>query len=430
MSDRADVELDRFVAVRLVPALDALPIAPRGRPLGRGTAARPAPVLMFAMILLGVAALATWTPWTQTVGEAARVIRQLVSGGSFVGYYFDMRAPDADPRANQRVMFTAGTLPGGPTMPAVVGPSVVLPITGPAGGSDASWTADGEHLLLWAGARIYLGDRSGRVQQIADLGASFVVLRAGRLEAGGVLAVLGPAPESDGRGRWISRIRPGSPPEEPRLVPASIVVWGYPPASPDGRWLTVDVGRGTCTRSGFGASGVYDIDRGVVVDLVTAAGSPLMALGWTGDGRVVSAYCDAQRRAMDLFVVAPGDAPGVPLATVAWARGSPLPFVDPARDRVIAAPGGGPAPANLLGVALDGRQTVIAQLPPFASAESEGGPLLRIIYLRSMSRDERFLSFSITDANDRHRTGVIDLSTGQVSYACGDDRECYHMTLR
>jgi hypothetical protein len=192
----------------------------------------------------------------------------------------------------------------------------------------------------------------------------------------------------------------------------------------------VDVGRGTCTRSGFGASGAYDIDRGIVVDLVNAAGRPLMALGWTRDGRVVSAYCDAQRGTMDLFVAAPDNTPSVPLSTVAWTRGSPLPFVDAARDRVIVAPGGGPGPANLLAVGLDGRQTVLARLPAFASDESERGPLLRIIYLRSISRDERFLSFSITDANDSRRTGVIELSTGQVSYACGDDRECYQLTLR
>ena len=432
MSDRADAELDRFVAARLVPALDALPVAPRARQFERAGAARrwSAPAVVFAMVLALVELAGLWAPGSRAVGDAARLIQRLITGASFVGYYFELHAPDADPHEGLRAIFAANTLPGDPPVPGVSGSSVLLPISGPAAGSDPSWRADGERLLLWAGARIYLGDRTGHVRQIADLGAEYLVLRAGWVGADDVLAVLAPAPEIGGGARWISRIRVGTAPEAPRPLRATIVVWGSPPNSPDGKWLTVDVGRGTCTRSGFGASGVYDIDRGIVVDLVNGAGRPLMALGWTIDGRLVSAHCDAQRGTMELYVAPPGSAPSVPLATVAWIRGSPLPFVDAARDRVIVAPGGGPGPASLLAVALDGGRTVLAQLPAFASDEGEGGPLLRIVYLRSISRDERFLSFSITDAKDRRRTGVIDLATGKVMYACSDDRECYQLTLR
>lgn len=430
MSDPRPADLDRFVAARLVPALDALPLAPGPRSFVPRTATRSVPFMAFAMLVLVVAVVTAWTPVTQATGDAAQLIRRLIAGGSFVGYYFEMYAPGADARAGQRAIFTGGTLPGDPTVPAVAGAGVLLPISGPSSGSDASWTTDGERLLLWADAGIFLGDRFGHVRQVADFGAEYVVLRAGWLATGEVLAVLGPPPGRAGRERWISRIAVGSTVETPRLLQASIVVWGYPPGSPDGRWLTVDVGRGTCTRSGFGASGLYDIDRGVVVDLVTVAGRPLMSLGWTRDGRVVGAYCDAERGMLDLFVTSPGSTPRTPLATVAWVRGSPLPFVDTARDRVIVAPGGGPTPANLLAITLDGHQAVLAQVPAFVSDESERGPLARIIYLRSISRDGRSLSFSVTDANDRRHTGVIDLATGRVAFACRDDRECYQLTLR
>jgi hypothetical protein len=429
---RAETELERFVTSRLVTSLDALPVPPNGRRLERHSVAgaRSEPLVVLAVAFALIATALAWGPASHAVADAARLIQRIVIGPPFVGYYFDLRPPDAEPKAGQRIAFAPGTLPGVRTVPEVAGPNVMLTITGPSGGSDGSWTEDGERLLLWAGARIYVGDRSGRVLPVADLGDGHTVLRAGWLRSGEILAVLGPGPNEADRSRWISRIRIGSPAEVPRRVPGPITVWGVPPASPDGRWLTVDRGRGTCTRAGFGASGVYDIDQERIVDLVDGAGRPLMALGWMRDGRLASAFCDAARGTMELFVAPPDTAPTGSLATVAWSRGSPQPFVDVARDRVIVAPGGGVEPATLLAVGLDGRRTELGRLPAVASRRGELGPLLQIVYLRSISRDERYVSFSVTDANDWRRTGVVELATGQVVYACPESQECYQLTLR
>ena len=440
MRERAESDLERFVTTRLVTGLDLLPVPADGHRLPPRTTARGRsnPVLVLAALIAIVAVALAWAPASQAVADAAKLIQRMITGVPYVGYYLDLDARDPNGFRKQRLMFAPGRLPGVPTVPEMIGRTVNLDDLTV---NFTSWSADGEHLIVFSGPRLYLGDRAGRVREVAAFAPEYAIVRAAWTGPDDIIAVLGVAQLRDQNGdpiptlrsrNWIGRVHLGGSPDAPRAIPRAIGDFsGLAFSSPDGRWVAVDRGYSRYRDPGcFELSAVYEIDADRLIDLVDARGRPLMAMGWLGDGRLVTGFCSPSDSTMELFLGAPDSVPSAPLVVLPWRPFAPAPIVDRPRDRILVAPRGGVAATSLIAVDPDGRQTVLGRIPAFTFSATTHA------FITDLSRDERYLSVREVDTSGPpwQRTGVIELATGQITDACAGAPQprdgCLRLTLR
>lgn len=383
----------------------------------------------FGVVVLIMAAALAWTPGSRFVEDAANELGLMIKGASYVGYYVDLDARDAKGANAPRLMFAPGKVPGIAATPNVAQlPTVAM--------GQGGWSWDGEHVLVVSAQRMYLGDRTGQLRQIADLGPEFHFWRAGWIGPEEILTVVAsPQYVLDGR-KWISRVRIGTGAEPPRLLSRSVaralsstdIRPGPAAASPGGRWIHF------WTDDAVGCpvwSGLYDVENDRLIDLVDSRGHRLTAIGWLREARLVTAFCDPAQGTIEIFLGAPESIPSVALATLPWKPLSAVPVIDRSRDRILFAPWAGAEPATLIAIEADGRRTELGRIPAFTAYADETA------VLGTLSRDARYLSFSASRQIQAggtpvlRRTGLIELSTGQVTNACtAGPKGCAGLALR
>lgn len=410
MSDGTAMRNDDLVTARLVTDLDLLPV-PAGpghlRPqVTHDLARRPVIVLALLVLLLGVGL--TVAPLRDAAADAARSLEQLLTAPAWTGYYIDLSATTDTGFAANRIVFTAGSFPGMTTKPDIVVPGERRADRGP-------WSPDGERIPLHAGTRLLVGDRLGRVRQLADFAPMFPV-RSGWIGSSAILVAL-----HDGIRGEFARVdlRIGTVTRRPDPFPDLNLA--YAPFSPDGQWVPFTMRLGGCFEEN--ALAYMSTDR--LVELKDGTGRPLTAIGWLSDGRLISAWCDAALSRMHLLIGFPETGPS-PLATIPWHSGQAAPFIDRPRDRVLFSTHVGNAPGVLSAIEPDGRIAEVVRIPSLTKDDAFGG--IDQLYL---SRDGRYLAFRVRETvafQPTYRAGLIEVATGQVLYAC--PFQCHRLAVR
>lgn len=429
------------LGVRMVAVIDSLPVPagpgrlqPRVRRVGL-VRLDPVSILVVLALLLGIFMA---TPVGRaTVTEAGRLIERLIGHDPWPAYYGALTI-EADGTQVERLMFWDGTGPGRSVL-------VANPATGWRGGW---WSEDRSAFAVSYGASIYVGDRFGDLREVANLrplGDSLGVLSLSWVGADRIVALardggaqLGVAPGGSDEDWLITvDVRSGDVTRRPlpegarsarqlgllgRVDPGTV-----PPAqevSPDGRWV---VAPDRPCRS----AAVYDLVADRRVDLANGRETHAIVLGWLRGSVLVWGLCDAEKGTLRLRAGAPEVAPtelgAIPLTSV---NESTLPVVDPWHDRVLFSGKDGDDWV-IYAIALDGLQTEVARVR--VTLESELGA----VHAMGISSDGRLLAFNRVDwANTGYgntlspvgRSGVIDLRTGEITWAC--EKDCAYIRLR
>jgi hypothetical protein len=398
------------VAHRLVIALEALPVPEEPTGL-RATAApsllRDPRMLLAAALLLVLVATLTSPQFEQAAAELTRYIQRfVVAPGAWVGYYHDHTARDVNGGPALRLL-VASDAQRGPTTPDIVGALNVY--HGP-------WSPDREQFAVGSGSQLYLGDQFGRLRPIADVGLGSVVVPLGWVGNDKVWATVSTTPGASQSSLLTVDLKTGSLEyQRPDNLPG-----GLGQISPDGRWVSVYFGPtgGATDRCGFIMS-LYDLVTRQVVDVVDANGRSASGFGFLSDGRIVVGQCDRTASTLELYVGTPGARPSliavVPIAVrhpvVAWNNGT---------DEINVITSGPEAPQNVYVFDPSGRLLRITRLPQLA--------LVGEIWA-GLSHDGRFMSVEGSAlGSGATRIGVIDLTTGHVTYLC--DSGCDYLYLR
>ena len=396
------------VAHRLVIALDALPVPEE--PTGLRATARPSllpdpRMLLAAALLLVLIATLTSPQFEQAAAELTRYIQRIVGGpGDWVGYYHDHTVREVNGRPALRLAVASGNAQGGPTTPHIVGANAYI---GP-------WSPDGQQIAVSDGSQLYVGDQLGRLRPIAYVGLDYVVIPLGWVGNDKVWAMVSTAPLAAQSSLVTVELKTGSLEYHRLDLPGGLVG----PISPDGRWVRVAFGPPDGTdRCGYITS-LYDLLTRQAVDIVDADGRSASWFGFLSDGRIVVGQCDRTAGTLELYVGAPGTRPSliavVPIAVrrpvVAWGNGT---------DEIHVITSGPEAPQNAYVFDPSGRLLRMTRLPQLALTGE---------FWAGLSRDGRFMSVEGSAGVGDARVGVIDLTTGHVTYLC--DRGCDYFYLR
>jgi hypothetical protein len=398
------------IARRLVIALDALPVPEEPNVLSamaKPSFLRDTRIFLAAALVLVLVATLTSPQFQQTAAELTRYIdRMIVGPGDWVGYYHDHTARDVDGRPAVRLLVASGTAQGVPTTPDTVGGLV----------HHGPWSPDREQFALSHGGKLYVGDEYGRLRPIADVGPGYVVVPLGWVGNDRLWATVSATPGAASQSSLVTvDLKTGSLEyHRPDNLPG-----GLGRISPEGRWVGVFFGPPDGTpRCGF-IRAVYDLVNGQAIDVVDANGQLASGYGFLSDGRIVIGQCDRTAGTLELYVGAPGARPSliavvpisVPRPVVAWGDGSD-------EIHVIASAPEAPQSAYVFDPA--GRLLRMTPLPKLALAGE---------IWAGLSRDGRFMSFDGSAlVGGAPRTGVIDLTTGHVTYLC--DADCDYLYLR
>lgn len=343
---------------------------------------------MFLALL--AAAVVGYEPLRTTALDGARSALDTVFPVAWAGYYLELddTAPadvDAGERSS-RLMFATGALPGSATR--LLEERVY----------SGSWSPSGDRFVVSSGSRLFVGDRHGQVRQLADLGD--LVPTAPAVWASERELLL--AATRDETRQWLVRLdaRSGTVLDQ-RDMPLGLQP--YAP-SPDGRWLLAFDQRG-------GTGVLYEPGSGRRL----APGRREAYAAWLPDGRLLLSVLDDEgahlvartpERRDDQTLV---DLDGIPL----------LPAVSSAgRVAIVEMQGGQQGPRTIW--------LITAGETPVRVATDLGR-----VYLPVPSRDGRFVSFSeVASGADGAtvRTGVIEVATKRVVYACAEG--CAVLELR
>ena len=362
----------------------ATPTRGRGRRIELATAG------MFAVLLAG--ALGGLPALREGAVEGARAALDRIFPATWAAYYVevdetDPRAMDDPEAADSRLMFASGSLPGRATR--LLSDRV---FTG-------TWSPNGERFVASSGTRLVMGDRDGQVRQLTDLGDLHPTAPAlWSSDAELFISVT-----RDGRQQWLVRLdsRSGAILDQRDLA---MELSPYA-ASPDGKWmLAVD------QRAGAGV--LYEL---ATKRLVTSGESESFA-AWLGDGRVlvsllddVGAHLNARRPeggASETII----DLDGIPLLPAVMGGG---------RVAIVEAQTGDPAGPRAIWLLAPGET-------PVRVAKDLGR-----VYFPKPSRDGRYVGFSEVIPGTgpvRVRTGMIEVATKRVTYAC--DAGCAVLDVR
>jgi hypothetical protein len=408
---------------RLVMALDALPVPEE--PTGFGAMARPSlvrdvRVLLAAALLLVLVATLTSPQFQQAAAELRRYIERIVFGPAWVGYYIDSMGTSASGGTTYRLMFTSSDSPRGPGTPVIIGEDP----------NHGRWSPDGQRITVSNDSQLYVGDRSGRLRPVADVGAGSVVTGSGFI--GNDMA-------------WASAVQWPTQPPDPAPIPLLVTVdlktgtverqvldnlQGRPVLgiSPDRRWLTLPAGSlegAGVSCAGFAA--IHDRVTGETFDVVDGSGRPasLSSGGFLSDSRIVVAQCDQVAHTMELYVGAPGARPTL-IAVVPITIRYPFVTSDNGNDEILVIASAADAPQSAYVFDPTGRLLRRVPLPQFAAPGT-------IQFYGFLSHDRKSLSFTVSEPHRdpfpdfAPRAGVVDLATGQVTYLC--DRGCGGLLL-
>ena len=345
---------------------------------------------MFAVLLAG--ALGGLPPLREAAVEGARAAWDRVVPATWAAYYLEVEESDPrgvqDPeRADSRLMFASGSLPGRATR--LLTDRV---FTG-------TWSPNGERFVASAGTRLLMGDRDGNVRQLTDLRDLHPT--ASPIWSGdGELLV---SVTRDGKQQWLVRLdsRGGGILDQRDLA---MELAPYAP-SPDGKWiLAVD------QRAGTGV--LYEL---ATKRLITAAAGESFA-AWLGDGRVLVSFLDDKGAHLNARRPEGGstetliDLVGIPLLPAVAAGG---------RVAIVEAQTGDPAGPRAIWLITPGER-------PVRVAKDLGR-----VYFPKPSRDGRYVGFSEMAPGTgpaKVRTGVIEVATKRVVYAC--DAGCAVLDVR
>jgi hypothetical protein len=412
--------------IRMIDAIDALPVpaGPGGlRPRAR-LILRPRldPVTVLVVIVLALAAVAATPVGRAAVSEAGRLIERLFGLGPWPAYY-GVKVTDVSGAEFEGLMFWDGISPGRSVLTTALSP----------GWGGGWWSPDGSVIAVSAGSSIYLGDRSGVLREVANV--TPLQVAAPNWIGPDRVAALARLDDTD----WLIYVDVRRGDVSRRLLPdaarpardfglrgrfsAGVV----PPArkiSPDGRWLIT--GDRPCR-----SVAVYDLESDRRIELADGVETRGVPLGWLRGSVRVWATCDASTGTLHIRAGTPDAAPteigSVPLGALNESYG---PAIDEARDRILFQGRDGDDWV-IYAITLDGQQVELARL--HIKIESPLGGIQPI----DISQDGRLLAFSAVDwVNTGYgdtlapvsRTGVIDLRTLEITWACEID--CAKVRLR
>lgn len=344
---------------------------------------------MFIVLIAGAVALFPFL--RDRMVETARSTVDRVIPAGWAAYYLEI--DDADPRsrtdpeaADARLMFANGSLPG----------KAARLLSAPV--FTGAWSPNGERFVATSGSRVFLADRDGQAKQLTelrDLRPTGPPLWNGDNEL--LIGVT-----RTGQQQWIVTLdsRTGTVLDQ-RDIGVGIQPYA---ASPDGKWiLAVDHRAGT----------------GVLLEIATgkriAAGPREAFAAWLSDGRVLAAleldtgFRLVARRPEGGSAETLLDLDGVPL----------LPAVSSGKR-----------------IAIVEGQTGDAAGPRSIWLISPGEEPVRVarnlghVYSPKPSHDGKFVGFSEVEAGTpiAVRTGVIEVATKKVTYAC--DAGCALLDVR
>jgi hypothetical protein len=295
------------------------------------------------------------------------------------------------------------------------------------------WSPDRERITVSHDSVLYVGDRSGRLRQVADIGAGYVVVGSGWVGNDKVWA--NAVPMQSFTAPSESRLGP------PVLVTVDLRTGALEPViddyqglpvlaiSPDGRWLTLAAGSaggpggdGSCS----GLAALYDRATRETVDVVDGNGRPAsVSFGYLSDGRIVVAQCDHVAHTMELYAGAPGARP-TRIAVVPITVRYPVVTSDNGNDEILVIASAPDAPQSAYVFDPTGRLRRLP-LPQFAAVGT-------IQFYGFLSHDGKSMGFTISELHRdpfpdyAPRAGVVDLVTGQVTYLC--DGGCFGLLVR
>lgn len=334
---------------------------------------------MFIVLIAG--AVAAFPYLRDRMVETARSTVDRVLPAQWAAYYLEI--DDADPRAltdpeaaDAQLMFATGRLPG----------RAARLLSAPV--FSGSWSPNGERFVATSGSRVFLADRDGQAKQLTefrDLRPTGPPLWNGDNEL-----LIGAT--RTGQQQWIVTLdsRTG------QVLDQRDIGVGIQPfsASPDGRWLlAVDHRAGT----------------GVLIEIATgrriAPGEREGFAAWLADGRILVAV--EQERGSRITARRPDgghtetllELDGIPVLP-AEASGSRVAIVED-QD------GDGQGPRSIW--------LISAGREPVRVARDLGR-----VYSPRPSHDGAFVGFSEVSPGGplRIRTGVIEVATHRVTYAC------------
>lgn len=344
----------------------------------------------FAVLLAG--ALGPFPALREGPIEGARAAWDRVFPATWAAYYLevdesDPRAADDPEAADSRLMFASGSLPG--RAARILSDRVYT----------GTWSPNGERFIASSGTRLLIGDRDGQVRQLADLGDLHPTAPAVWSGDGELLQSV----TRNGEQQWLVRLdsRSGAILDQRDLATE---LAPFAP-SPDGKWiLAVD------QRAGAGV--LYELSTKRLV----TAGSGESFAAWLADGRILTSVLDdvgahlAARRpeggASETIV----DLDGIPLLPGVAGGG---------RVAIVESQTGDPAGPRAIWLVTPGET-------PVRVAKDLGR-----VYFPKPSRDGRYVGFSevIPGAGPvKVRTGVIEVATKRVTYAC--DAGCAVLDVR
>lgn len=385
---------------RLVMALDALPVPDEPTGFTATTkssfVSEPRMIVATALVLLLIATV-TSPPFQRAAAELSRYIERIEFGRQgWVGYYLE----------STRLRFASSD-----SQPH---PSIVMSSQLPL--SHGQWSPDGERITVSAGSQLYVGDRSGRVRPVADFGGRFV-----------------------GQSGWIGNDKMWAfvpEPDWPRVAGGLFLtvdlktgaverlqlddLRGDLVVSPDGRWGAMNPHEGGCDTFAT----LINFASRETVEVMDGRGRPasLSFGGFLRDGRILVQQCDHVAGTVELYVGAPGDRPDLIAAVPITVRNPSVTYNDNTDEILVI--GSSPAAAQDAYI-FDptGHLLRTPHLPQFAR-EGQG-------FYGTLSRDGRSLGFVANDLDGFSagaRAGVVDLTSGQVTYLC--DAGCWYLLIR
>jgi hypothetical protein len=344
----------------------------------------------FAVLLAG--ALGPFPALREGAVEGARSAVDRIFPGTWTAYYIEVDATDpraqVDPEeADSRLMFASGSLPG--RAARLLSDRV----------HTGTWSPNGERFIASSGTRLLLGDRDGQVKQLTDLRDLHPTAPAIWNGDGELLVSV----TRDGRQQWLVRLdsRSGGILDQ-RDLAMELAPYAL---SPDGKWmLAVD------QRAGSGVLYEHSTKR-----LVTAGQGESFA-AWLADGRVLVSVIDdagthlSARRPEGGSSETIVDLDGVPLLPAVAGGG---------RVAIVEAQTGDPTGPRAIWLITPGET-------PVRVAKDLGR-----VYFPKPSRDGRYVGFSEVRPGTgpvKVRTGMIEVATKRVSYAC--DAGCAVLDVR
>ncbi len=344
---------------------------------------------MFVVLIAG--AVAGFPYLRDRMVETARSTVDRVLPAGWAAYYLEI--DDADPRAltdpeaaDARLMFANGSLPG----------KAARLLSAPV--FTGSWSPNGERFVATSGARVFLADRDGQAKQLTelrDLQPTGPPLWNGDNE-------LHIGATRTGQQQWLVTLdsRTG------QILDQRDIGVGIQPyaSSPDGKWiLAVDHRAGT----------------GVLVEIATGrridAGPRESFASWLPDGRILVAV--ELERGSRIMARRPD---GGTTETLLELDGLPLLPAVASGSRVAIVEGQNPDGSGPRSIWL-----VSSGQEPVRVARGLGR-----VYSPKPSHDGRFVGFSevVSGTPITVRTGVIEVATGRIEYAC--DAGCAVLDVR